>query len=101
MRALAESHCHQLGQATNEPWQDVFIIRCNLDQRYVHIVVDHSNGSQKFHDLAFRSVHAERLDQKPIQSFEIDLGDRRIRSGGHRINEALDGVLGDDHLINC
>jgi hypothetical protein len=49
----------------------------------------------------FRSIHAERLDHKSIQGFEIDFSDGGICTGSNRIDEMLQRFLGDDDLLNC
>ena len=70
------------------------------NESHSHILVDGTDRLQKAYDLAFGSVHAEGLHHKPVQRFEINLGDRCVCSGRDRVDETLERVLGDDNLIN-
>jgi hypothetical protein len=68
---------------------------------YPRVLINGTNGSQQSHNLFFGSVHTKGLDDKSVQRFEIDLGDRRVCPGRYRIDKTLEGVLGNDNLINC
>ena len=65
-----------------------------------HMIVNCSDGSQQPDNFVFGSIDTERLDHESIQCFEINLRDRRVCTRTHRVDETLNGFLGDNDLLD-
>ena len=76
------------------------LARFDIEKEDIRNVIDSLYVTEKPHNLFFRTVDSERLENNVIQYFEVDLRDRRISTRGERVDKFLERFLCDNDLIN-
>ena len=56
--------------------------------------------TEKPHDLFFRAIDSEWLENNVVQFLEVDFCDRRICTRGEYADEFLERLLSDDDLVD-
>jgi hypothetical protein len=65
-----------------------------------HVLVNCVKRSQQAYDLNLGSVYADRPDYETVERFEVNFSDGGVCPRTYRVDEAFEGFLSDDDLVN-
>jgi hypothetical protein len=70
------------------------------NEYHAHILIHSIERPQQAYNLNLGSIYADRSDYEVVQGFEINFSDGCVCLRTYRVNEATEGILCDDDLIN-
>lgn len=65
-----------------------------------HVLANCVKRSQQAYNLNLGSIYAERSDYEIVQGFEVNFSDGCVCPRMYRVDEAFEGILSDDDLID-
>ena len=65
-----------------------------------HVLANSVKRSQQAYNLNLGSIYADRSDYEIVQGFEVNFSDGCVCPRMYRVDEAFEGILSDDDLIN-
>jgi len=65
-----------------------------------HVLANCVKRSQQAYNLNLGSIYADRSDYEIIQGSEVNFSDGCVCPRTYRVDEAFEGILSDDDLIN-